>query len=108
MINEHIKKQFEDKFGRKPSITEIDSLDLESIKTLTSKSYIMWYHKKYFGEISLMLETIYEYDPTGILIYTKLINQNEDEKKLYNVFILSLNDKKNIVDYVINTLIKKK
>lgn len=108
MIKEYIEDHFKDKFRVKPSVTEINSLDFELVKKLTEKSHILWYHKKFFGEQSHMIETVYEYDPSGILIYTELVNENDDDKKLYNVFILSLKDKMNVVDFVTNSLIKKK
>ena len=101
---ENASKSFELKFNSFPCISELTNISHDTLEKLTSKSHIIWYHKKFYNNQKLNLKTLFEYDSTGILIYSEL---NSDENKLtYNVFILSLSIKKSIVDFVINSINK--
>ena len=42
------------------------------------------------------VKRLFEYDPTGILLYV----EETDEKNYFNIFVLSLVDKQQIIDYV--------
>ena len=100
---------FKEKFHSNPSIVEI-ILPKDNLDQLTSKSHLSWYFSRFYDEKLYFLERIFEYDPSGILIYTKLLldeNGAPLSENQYLVFILSLSSKKEIVDYVL-TINKKK
>lgn len=101
---ENAFKSFELKFNSFPCISELTNISYDTLEKLTSKSHIIWYHKKFYNNQKLNLKTLFEYDSTGILIYSEL--NSDENKQTYNVFILSLSIKKSIVDFVINSINK--
>lgn len=101
---ENGSKSFESKFNSFPCISELTNISHDTLEKLTSKSHIIWYHKKFYNNQKLNLKTLFEYDSTGILIYSEL--NSDENKQTYNVFILSLSIKKSIVDFVINSINK--
>lgn len=99
-------EMFKEKWKSNPSIYELNKLSEDEISKLTSKSHVLWFYNKSDGEINYKLHRIYEYDSGGILIYSRLVL--DDNKKFYDIFILFLENKTNIVEYVVKTLNKKK
>ena len=92
---------FKEKFGCYPSLVEYSpELEKNEIDKLLSKSHLIWYQDC----IDTKKETVprhklYEYDSTGILIYIKYVGK---------IFILTKVEKKNLVDFTIQTLNKIK
>jgi hypothetical protein len=104
MLDNNIEIFFVDKFKTKPSIHEFEEVHKSLIEQIVSKSYVLWYHKKFIENKNYNFKVLYEYDSSGILIYTEL--KMDDYKNIYKVFILSLSSKQNIVEFVINTIKK--
>lgn len=97
---------FKEKFKVNPSLIE-KNLSHQNLEKLISKSYLLWHYSKFNENELQYLHRIYEYDSTGILIYAKLLENEKnfsDAEKQYQVFILLLNSKKNLVDFILKTI----
>ena len=106
MIPDYIINWFKDRFKTTPSQTILQNKTENYVKELTSKSTLLHYQKMFVEEKNLNMRQLFEYDPSGIFVYSELIN--DDKKDHYNVFILSLVDKQKIVEFVLHNLNKKK
>lgn len=88
---------FMKRFSNYPCIIELNNtLITDKIKTYFEKYHIIWF-KEYYSENGTINkeEILYEYDSTGIMVY---INKNN------SIFILTLTTKKNVSEFLINTL----
>ena len=100
-IPQHCIEIFKDKFGSYPSLVEYSPiLSKDDIDRLLRKSELIWYQECIDEKKDLIpRHKLYEYDPSGILIYVKYIGK---------IFILTKVDKKGVVNYVIQQLNKNK
>jgi len=96
-IPTHIIDKFKETFKQYPSITEIhpDYVKTDLDKVLR-KSRLIWITEKINqNSDKLVTSKLVEYDPTGIFVY---INS---ENKL---FILTTIERKNVSDFMVNSL----
>jgi hypothetical protein len=103
MIPEYIIDWFKERFKVYPSIVEVNHKPEQFVNELTSKSHLLQYQKIVSDKITFNVKRLFEYDPTGILLYV----EETDEKNYFNIFVLSLVDKQQIIDYVLHNLNKK-
>jgi hypothetical protein len=97
MIPEHLIDKFKDSFTQYPSIIEVCP---EYIKTdldkVFKRSRLLWVSEEIKSDGSVRKDSsLYEYDPTGILVYINSENR---------LFILTTIERKGVADYMINSL----
>ena len=100
MIPEHCINIFKERFGVYPSVTNMEPPfdDKMLDRILSNKYHTIWYERFIDSEgIKHDKNLLKEFDTTGILLYT---NENG------NIFILSMSNKQDIVDYTIQQLKK--
>ena len=85
-----------------PCISYIEIPHKDILTKLFSKSEIIWYYSNENQSKKILIETYLVYDKTGIDIYYKL-----NEKKIYQVFILSKIEKRDIVDFTLHYIKKQ-
>ena len=100
-VPQHCIDIFKDRFGCYPSFVEYSPvLDKTDVDKLLIKSHLIWYQDCIDEKKDIVpRHKLYEYDSTGIFIYVKYVSK---------IFILTKVDKKNVVDFTIQQLIKIK
>ena len=103
MIPDYTIKWFQDRFKIYPSVTRLDYKPKEYIEELIIKSHLLQYEKLVYNHSFFYSKRLFEYDPSGILLFVNAT----DDTNFYDIFVLSLVEKQQIIDYVLNNLNKK-
>lgn len=111
MIPEHCIKYFEADYGSYPSHTKI-CMSEEIFKKLVSRSDLRWCRHSIRGNEDIMESSLHSFHETGIYIYLDEIRRTQigaSTKKIneYEVYFMFKIDKKHIVDFTINQIIKE-
>ena len=96
-IPTHIIDKFRDRFKHYPTIIKVDPNYIKSdLDKVFKKSNVFWLTSEITseGDINVKQKAL-EYDPSGIYVYI-----NSDN----TVFILTTMDRKNVSDFMVNSL----
>lgn len=101
MIPEYIIELFKLETGVYPCISEILIPYKKVLYSFINKSETIWFYSDENHEKRIIKEEYLLYDKTGIYIYYTL-NENDE----YNVFIMSIINKRDVVEFTLHMLKK--